>query len=318
VSLRTDGNLSPEPRSPIGRVAIVVLAFDAPLGLLERSVLAVLADIENDLSGYQMDLVVIDNGSSARTRLAGIDVEVVETGSNRGYGGGMNAGIIRGLERGADAIALLNDDVIVEEGWMTPLIDDLQGARTIGSVQPTLLHSNGGTDKQTETRTVNSAGVVVDSYGAGSDRLRGLDVRNLPADPEDIQAFTGGAVVIHRDMFEDVGIFDERFFLYYEDLELARRAARSGWRHRHVPQSSVWHVGSATTERLGDDRRRLQERNRIWVTMMHGSVSEALWGFGLSIRRLRHQPRAAHWRALIEGAAGAPIRLASRVGHRCR
>lgn len=317
MSTPTDGRSSPTPRSSIEHVVIVILAFDAPPGLLERSVSAVLADIEADTSGRRLELVVIDNGASARTRLADFDVEIVETGSNGGYAQGMNAGIERALQGGADAIALLNDDVVVDQGWLTPLIDDLEHADDIGSAMPTLMHSTDGCDEPVGVaRTVNSAGVVIDRFGAGSDRLRDLAADHVQDGPIDIDVFTGGAVVIHREMFDDVGMFDERFFLYYEDVELARRAARANWRHRHVPASTVRHVGSATTERLGDDRRRLQERNRIWSSVMHGSVFEIFRGLGLSIRRLRHAPRAAHRRALVEGVAGAPARLVGRFRRR--
>jgi N-acetylglucosaminyl-diphospho-decaprenol L-rhamnosyltransferase len=228
----------------------------------------------------------------------------------------MNVGIALGLERGADAIALLNDDVVVDPGWLTPLIEDMQRADDIGSAQPTLVHSTDGRDEPDRIPAVNSAGVVIDRYGAGSDRLRDHAVADVQAEAIDIGVFTGGAVVMRRDLFDDVGVFDERFFLYYEDVELARRAARAGWRHRHVPASTVRHVGSATTGRLGDDRRRLQERNRIWSTIMHGSGTEVLSGLGLSIRRLRHQPKAAHRRALIEGMGGAPVRLVDRFRRR--
>ncbi len=313
-------------RPPIEQVTIVILAFDAPSQLLERAVTAVLADIDTDSSGRRLELVVVDNGSSANERLAEIrtgagtgvmaPVEVVETGSNRGYAGGMNVGIRLGLERGADAVALLNDDVVVGSGWLDPLIQEMEQAADIGSVQPTLLHSTDGREESDRAQTVNSAGVVIDPFGAGTDRLRDIAVDGLSTEASDIEAFTGGAVLIHRDLFDDIGVFDERFFLYYEDVELARRAARAGWRHRHVPASTVRHVGSATTVRLGDDRRRLQERNRIWSSVMHGSAREVVSGLGLSMRRLRHPPRAAHRRALIEGLAGTPSRLVDRFRRR--
>jgi N-acetylglucosaminyl-diphospho-decaprenol L-rhamnosyltransferase len=323
VPPRTDLSSSRPLRGRIERVSVVILAFDTPADLLERSVAAVLAAIEQDSSDFEVDVVVIDNGSAARERLGHLQVEVVETGHNLGFAGGMNVGIRRALERDADAVALLNDDVMVEMNWLPPLVDELLSQSDVGSAQPTLLHDR-VTDRDAESSVsevgaaepvVNSAGVVIDRFGAGSDRLRDAPERDVQVDPIDIDAFTGGAVVLHRNFFENVGLFDERFFLYYEDVELSRRGRRAGWRHRHVPASRVWHAGSATTAQLGSDVRRLQERNRLWSSAMHGSAGEIFHGLWLSVRRLRHPPRHAHRQALVQGVVGLPTRLLSRIRH---
>ncbi|NND73413.1 MAG: glycosyltransferase family 2 protein [Ilumatobacter sp.] len=297
-------------RAPIERVSVVMLAFDTPPGVLERSVQSVLAD-RTGSGGFPVELVVIDNGASAADRLRGVAAEVVSTGSNAGYAGGMNAGIRRALESGADAVALLNDDVSIDPGWLAPLVAELDADADVGAAQPTLLDGDGDTSA---APIVNSAGVVIDRFGAGSDRHRGALLGEVGSLPADIEAFTGGAVMLHRDFIADVGFFDERFFLYYEDVELARRGRRVGWRYRHVPAATVWHVGSATTAQLGDDVRRLQERNRIWSSAMHGSAGELARALSLSVRRLRHRPRRVHAVALLQGLAGVPSRLAARAG----
>jgi GT2 family glycosyltransferase len=81
-------------------------------------------------------------------------------------------------------------------------------------------------------------------------------------------------VLLRRSYLDDVGAFDERLFLYYEDLELSLRGAERGWRYRYVPASVVDHrVGSSST---GGEARveRLKERNRLLVLARHGTLGQ--------------------------------------------
>ncbi len=289
-------------------VAVVVLTFDAAPGMLEDAVRSVL-----DASGPDVALHVVDNGTKATDRLAQgtwrdrpLDeaVRLTVSDENRGYAGGMNLGMgVAFASESVDVVVLLNDDVVVVDGWLEPLLAEFD-AVGVGAVQP-LLVSPGGID-------INSAGVDIDRYGAGSDRLRSAPVAAAGTTPVDIEVFTGGAVAVSRAFIDEVTGFDERFFLYYEDVDLARRGARSGWRYRMVPTSLVEHRGSASTTDLGDRVVLLRERNRLWSAAMHGSAAEigsALW---LSVRRLRHRPRRVHARALVAGMTGGVRRLLER------
>jgi GT2 family glycosyltransferase len=278
-------------------VAVVVLTYGSPEGVLEEAVDALLA-ADGPVP------IVVDNGGAAAGRLGGRRVDLVESPSNDGYGAGMNRGLRRAFAGGASHVALLNDDVIVEPGWLDAALDGFDSA-SVGAVQPLLLDLDG--------ERINSAGVTIDRAGQGTDTGRGE-----PADLDDerlrtIDAFTGGAVLVSRAFVEAVGSFDERFFLYYEDVELARRGSRRGWTYRLAPASRVRHHGSASTTALGDRVRYLQERNRLWCVCMCGSPKEIAGALWLSVRRLRHPPVGLHVRALVAGAAGGLVRLVQRL-----
>ncbi|WP_420450861.1 glycosyltransferase [Ilumatobacter sp.] len=301
---------SPSPRR--GTVAIVVLTYDPAPSMLEAAVAAAIRCSPPDTT-----LLVVDNGRRARPLLAAaaipghphgslLDaVELIETGANGGFGAGMNRGIDAAAAAGAEAIALLNDDVVVTDGWLPPLLAELERDRGVGAAQPVLVHA--GSDR------VNSAGVRIDATGQGHDVSRDRPVDDLGTDPTEIDAFTGGAVLLRRSFLDDVGRFDERFFLYYEDVELARRGRSRGWRYLVVPASRVEHRGGATTRSLGAEVRRLQERNRLWSSAIGGSPGEVARAVALSVRRLRHPPRRVHARALVAGVAGMPTRLVERL-----
>jgi len=285
-------------------IAAVVLTY-APLdGMLEDCVDALVAAGGIDL------LVVVDNGTTARSRLAGRACEVVTTGDNLGYAGGMNVGLRLALQRGADAIAVLNDDVLVDRQWLPPLRAALDGDARLGAVQPTLLFGSG---PGAEPATINSVGVEIGSDGAGRDI--GFGVPDGPEFAEDrsIDAFTGGAVLLRGEFLGAVGLFDEHYFLYYEDVDLSLRGAERGWRYRCIAASRVWHRGSATVLTAGTLSARLRERNRLWLLLRHRPWGDIARGFWLAVRRLRHQPRGAHARGLAGGLMGAPRCLWQRA-----
>jgi N-acetylglucosaminyl-diphospho-decaprenol L-rhamnosyltransferase len=278
-------------------IAVVIVTFSAEPAMLDACVASVLA------AGDADHVIVVDNGGSA---VADPKVDVVRSSRNLGFGGGANAGFERAVETGATAIALLNDDIEVATGWLRPLLDALDGDATLGAVQPKLLLA--GLDPP----RINSVGVAVGGDGAGRDIGYGeLDGPGFAGD-RPIELFTGGAVVFRAAFLQATGGFDESYFLYYEDLDLARRGAELGWNYRCVPASVVWHRVSASTTRLGDAARYWQERNRLRFAFRFGdrpTVRRAMW---LSIRRLRWAPRRTHARALMAGLRLAPAALLTR------
>lgn len=295
-------------------IVAVVLTFAAPDGMLEDCVASVLA------AGGVGRLVVVDNGDLATRRLIGITgitggdtaVEVIVTGSNLGYAGGMNVGIRRALELGANAVLILNDDLVVEADAVRLLaaaLDDVsQAGARLGAVQPKLLLAS------SEPPRVNSVGVVLGRDGAGTDIGSGeLDGPTFE-DLTEIEMFTGGAVLLSAAFLRDVGMFDERFFLYYEDVDLALRGGERGWTFRCEGRARVWHRGGASALHEGVRLRtvHLRERNRLWVLIRHRSSADTARGCWLSIRRMRWAPRWVHTGALAAGVAAAPRLLAAR------
>ena len=283
----------------------VVVTYSAGPRELGRCIAALRA------GGGVARLIVVDTGGSAIVDdLPGNPpCEVIRT-SNRGYGAAANVGFARAAAIGAARVALLNDDVIVRPGWTEPLLAALAEAPEVGAAQPKLLDAG--------TWLVNSLGVHVGPDGAGTDLGDGTpDVAASPdAAAEPIELFTGGAVMFTTGFLADTGGFDERYFLYYEDVDLGRRGAAQGWEYRLAPASVVEHARGATTAGDPGRTRYLQERNRLWAAFRFadpGTLSRALW---LSIRRLRHEPKDVHAKALAAGLAGAPTRLRERIQSR--
>ena len=124
----------------------------------------------------------------------------------------------------------------------------------------------GAVDPHEPLDVVQNAGSVVFSDGAGADRCFGEPAGLNLAVPADVFAWCGGAVLLRSDYLDDVGLFHEPFFLYYEDTDLSWRGQARGWRYRFVPGSVVRHRHAASSGAAGTSSARFQlfnERNRL-------------------------------------------------------
>lgn len=182
-------------------------------------------------------VVVVDNGSSddsvAMMKKRFPDVTAIALGENIGFGRALNLAIER--EPG-DPIVLLNNDVVCEPTFIEALLKPAAGgAQTVAAV---LLRPDG-------SGRIDSAGVIADSALMGFDYLNGETAKQAlgAADP---LGPTGGAALIRADLFKRVGGFDERIFLYYEDLDLAFRMRAAGADCSLAPEARAVHDYSQT------------------------------------------------------------------------
>ncbi|HEY5052322.1 MAG TPA: glycosyltransferase family 2 protein [Solirubrobacterales bacterium] len=184
-----------------------------------------------------IDVVVVDNGSSddspALVREQFPEVTLLELGQNIGFGPALNRAV---AEHPADAIVLLNNDVECEPHFVEALLDGLD--EHVQSVAGVLV-------QEQAPGLIDSAGVVADRTLMGFDYLHGepLQAAERAADP---LGPTGGAALLRRAAFEAVGGFDERIFLYYEDLDLALRMTGAGASCRLAPEARALHAYSAS------------------------------------------------------------------------
>ncbi len=291
-------------REVCDRVAAVVVTHTGPSPELR-------ACLESLHRTAAIDVVVVDNGAHGPRPDDddGPGVTVVLRTENRGFGAAVNSGVdhVRVAGRSPRHVMVLNDDVEVRPGWLAPLLVALEADHRLGAVQPKLLLAGA------EPPLVNSVGVAADRYGACADVGHGEPDDGRFDEQRAIDACTGGAVLLRDRFLDDVGGFDERYFLYYEDVDLAARGAAHGWRYACVPASIVCHAVSASTSALGAEVVYLRERNRLWTCLRYRDAATIGRGVWLAVRRLRHEPRRAHARALVSAALAAPRLLWERL-----
>lgn len=282
-------------------VLTVVLNYRTP-DMTLRAVEAALHEME----GMAGALTIVDNDSgdgSFETLVAAVKergwqrVRVLQSGRNGGYGAGNNHGIRHGLPDGSapDYIYILNSDAFPEPGAIRTLVDHLQAHPEAGFAG-SRIHGDDGAYHQTAFRFPTVFSEFEDAARTGPiSWLLGRFVVALP-EPTGVQEvdwMAGASLLVRRSMLDRVGMFDERYFLYFEETDLCLRARRAGWKAVYLPQSRVMHIGSVSTGMKTWKRKPpYWFDSRLWYfTKNHGVVYAALatlaYGAGAGISGLR-------------------------------
>lgn len=288
--------------TPRPRVTVVVLDWNGASDTVRcvRS-LAAVAD-EADVS-----VLVVDNGSATPTAgalaQAGLDVPVLRLEENLGYAGGNNAGLREALARGADFAWVLNNDAEVVVGSLAALLDAAARNPRAAALAPRVVR---GDDPK---RIWVAWGEV--TWRQSLVGLVGEDAADGPAwDVErDAPWLPGCALLLRASALAEVGLFDEDFFAYHEDVDWAARAQAKGWSCRYVGASRVVHHihgSSGGAAHYGGFRKYLSARNSVLYALRHGSVWQR-FRLGLSI--VVSFPFQLARRALTGEAAGVWIKL---------
>lgn len=206
-----------------------------------------------------------DDGTAAAVRAAFPEVHVIENAANNGFAGGNNTGIRAAFERGAEYVFLLNNDTVVEPGLLEPLVALAEGDERIGIVGPKMLYHS-------EPDIVWSAGGMIDGQARVTRLGEGeKDVREKIEAPRDVDYIVGCGLLARRALLEEIGLFDERYFLYFEETDLCARARAAGRRVVVQPAARLWHKVSRSTG--GDSLLTLyyMRRNALLYLARHGT-----------------------------------------------
>ncbi len=204
-------------------------------------------------------VTIVSNGRSdgMPRMLAGqLPLRVVVNDRNLGFAAAVNQGILASNE---PYVALLNDDAFPEPQWLEALVSAIEKDSHIGSCASLMVFAH-------QPETVQSAGITMDRAAIAWDRLRGRPVSEALEECEVFGA-SAGAALYRRAMLEEIGLFDERFFAYLEDVDLAWRAQIAGWHCWYVPQAVVRHQTSASLGENSPIKKQLKARNKVWTVI---------------------------------------------------
>jgi GT2 family glycosyltransferase len=247
--------------SAVGSVAVVIPSWNS-LGLLPRCLRSLAAQEQ------ELELLVIDNGSEDGTVafLKSEGVPHLSLPGNVGFAAAVNLGVSRAS---AAEILVLNADTALAPGCVAPLAAALRADPSLGGVQPRILQLEGDIDAPgAESRArVYSAGQALTRDGRAFEEEAGATQGPRTAMPREAFGVCGAACLLRRKLFTELGGYDERYFAFYEDVDLNLRARIAGWRFAYVPEAVVWHVGNASWQagfdRPNAENARLVARNRL-------------------------------------------------------
>lgn len=184
------------------------------------------------------ETIVVDNGSKDNSiELLERDypwVHVIKLERNFGYAGGVNAGIRASK---GQYISALNNDTELDAHWLRHLVAALDADPTVGSATPKILNIK----SKSGDAEIDATGCCLSVWGLPFARGHGEIDKGQYDKQVEILGADGGACLYRREMLNQIGLLDEAFFIYYEDVDLALRAQLAGWRAQFCPQSRVYH-----------------------------------------------------------------------------
>jgi GT2 family glycosyltransferase len=218
--------------------------------------------------GAVAELIVIDNRSTdgSREYLQRENVPHVLLPKNVGFAAAVNLGVARTV---APAILVLNADTVLVPGSVGLLAAALDADPSLGGVQPRILQLEdwAGDPPGSDSARIYSAGQALTRDGRALELGAGESQRSEHLERREVFGVCGAACLLRRELFDELGGYDESYFAFYEDVDLNVRARIAGWRFAYVPEAVVWHVGNASWlsgfRRPAADNARLVARNRL-------------------------------------------------------
>ena len=259
-------------------------------------------------------IILVDNASkthaAAELAAACPRAEILRLDENRGFAGGVNAGIRRALQRpNVGFVWVLNNDTACAPDALEKLRAAAGLDSRIGLVGCPLWEGDEGGPR----RIVPSGKRLMEPWAIPTEPPTGKTPDYL----------SGACLLIRRELLEDVGLFDEGFFFFFEDADLSRRAADNGWRLAVASEARVEHRGSATIRELGEMQARCYRAGHIRFLRKHSGHPfwAAVFPFALRLAadalRMNRKALRGNWRGWQAGWQ-APIstpELAAKSGN---
>lgn len=211
-------------------------------------------------------------------------IKLIKNRVNLGFAEGNNVGIRYSLKNGADYCLILNNDTLVDKNTLFQLIEAMERDGKTGIVSPKIYFAP-GFEFHSHRYKKNEQGKVIWFAGGRIDwknvlaSHRGVDEIDIGRyqKTEETDFATGCCMLIKKEVFEKIGFFDQKYFLYWEDIDFCMRAKEAGFKIFYAPEAFLWHKNASSSEGAGGKTAvYYQERNRLLFALKFASLKSKI------------------------------------------
>lgn len=262
------------------KVAVIILNYK-----VKDELLKCLKSVQ-DSSFKDIEILVVDNNSGDGLVLElekFKDIRFIQNKGNLGYTGGNNIGIQVALELGVDYILVLNPDTIIDKNCIKNLVKGIETSGA-GVVGPKIYFAG--------SKRIWHAGGVIDMLNVIGGH-RGVDQEDEGQFDErkEVDFISGAAFFAKRKVFEKIGLFDNRYFLYYEDADFCYRSKMAGFKVFYIPDAIIFHENASSTGLGSPLQDYYQTRNRMLFASKFLPLRTRFALFREALRNLRNPVR---------------------------
>jgi GT2 family glycosyltransferase len=269
------------------KVAVIILTYNNLQ--MTRELLLDVAKL--DVTNLSAKCIVVDNGSTDGTeadlkdyKLKNMEYKFIRNLVNVGFAGGNNVGIKHALKDNSDYVLVMNNDLILPKDLITKLVRFMESDLEVGVASPKIyfakgyeFHKNRYKDRE-KGKVIWFAGGLIDKNNVYTSH-RGVDEVDIGQFDEikETDLASGACMIVRNKVFSDIGLLDERLFLYWDDADFSERARRAGYKVKYYPEAHVWHkVSISTGGSGGSSNDYFLTRNRFYYSMHYSSIRTKL------------------------------------------
>jgi GT2 family glycosyltransferase len=235
-------------------------------------------------------------------------IDILKTESNLGFVGGNNFGIEKALKENFDYLLLINNDVLVDKDFLENLVLEAEKNKNLGILSPKIYFAP-GFEFHKNRYSKNEIGKVIWSIGgfmdwnniiSGNIGIDEVDKGQFDSSNYDLEFVSGCCMLIRRDVFKRIGLFDKKFFLYLEDFDFCQRTRESGYKIAYIYNSKIWHINSGSSKPGSSIQDYFLTRNRLLFGFRYAKVRTKIALFRESIKVFFMSPSRWQKRGIID------------------